>query len=103
MIGYKSRRSHKGKKRSGTKRHQRGGAVPKRIVADLFVAARKLEQKAAHMVKAVNENNPMATEDAVGVSAGIVGLINNHIQPLMKASGVRMGYRYEEGVHSSRK
>jgi len=103
MRGHMTRRVNKGKKRSGTKRHQRGGAVPRQVISKLFVAARKLEQKAARMVKAVNDKEPLATEDAIAVSSGIVSLINNHILPLMKVSNVPIGHRYQEGVDKVRK
>lgn len=103
MIGHKTRRSLKIKKRSikkrsNSRRHQRGGTVPNSAYTNLFEAARKLEKEAAHLTKAVYEKEATAAQNAIRVNAGVVGLINNHILPLMKAANVPMGFRFQEAV-----
>ena len=105
MRGHKTRRGHKGKKHSGTKRHQRGGAggVPKKLVTDLFARARLLEREAAHMAKAVYLKQSNATQEAIGVSAGVVNLITEYIIPLMQAAHVPIGHRFQEAIDAGRK
>jgi len=106
MRGHKTRRGRKSK-RSGTKRHQRGGDVSnvsKKMISDLFSHARKLEQKANSLAKAVYDKDRYSKETtmAIGVSADAATLINTYILPLMKTTNVRMGPRFQEGVDAGR-
>lgn len=49
MRGHKTRRGHRGKKRSGTKRHQRGGAADHGDFQGMFASAENLTRRLAEL------------------------------------------------------